>query len=67
MSRQSIVNVFIDLIIKTTFGHFGYNRCYVNRPIILFFVSVIILQTGVISAYFNSFGKLAASILSLKI
>ena len=46
MSRQSIVNVFIDLIVKTTFEYFGYSGYNTNRPIILFFVSIVFYKLG---------------------
>ena len=43
MSRQCNVNVFIDLMINTTFRYFGYNRYNTKRSLILFFVSIIII------------------------
>ena len=42
MSRKCNVNVFIDLMINTTFRYFGYNRYNTKRSLILFFVSIII-------------------------
>ena len=55
VARECIVNVFIDLIIKTTFEYFGYNRYNTYRSIILFFVPIILLKTGMTSACFNLF------------
>ena len=43
MSRKCNVNVFIDLMINTTFRYFGYNRYNTKRSLILFFVSIIII------------------------
>ena len=43
MSRQWIVNVLIDFIIKTTFEFFGYNRYNTNGSIIRFLISAAFL------------------------